>query len=93
MKQETYNVTQTGMLTADEKIVELTQIADGQEQEILKLRNELSNIQNNDDTSEFVKYEMETMAEKFKQAENEQNHLREVITQKGACLYFFNQFS
>jgi len=63
-EQETYNVPQGNMLTAEDKIAELNQIADEQRQELLRLRGQLEEVYNTTDTSEFLKNELSTMNEK-----------------------------
>ena len=49
--QETYNVTKGNLLTAKEKIVELTQVADTQKNEILRLKSQLESHQCSVDSS------------------------------------------
>jgi len=81
-EQEMYNVTQTNLLTGEEKIAELSHIANDQRQEISRLRGQLENIYNSADTNEFVKNELNTMNEKVKQAEEEQQQLKEELAYK-----------
>jgi len=63
-EQETYNVPQGNLLTAEEKVSELSQVADEQRQEILLLRGQLEEVYNSTDTSEFLKNELSTMNDK-----------------------------
>ena len=82
--QETYNITQQNIQNAEERISELTLVADNQKSEINRLRAELEHLQtSNIDTNEFVKHEMNLMAEKVKKAEETQNSLKEIIRKKG----------
>ena len=59
--QETYNITKNNLLSAEEKILELTHVADNQKSEIIRLRGELESIQNSNDTAEFMKNEINVM--------------------------------
>ena len=81
-EQEMYNVTQTNLLTGEEKIAELTQIANDQRQEISRLRGQMENIYNSADTSEFLKNEFNAMNEKVRQSEEEQQQLKEELAYK-----------
>jgi kinesin family protein 3/17 len=81
--QETYNITRNNLSNAEEKIAELTQVADSQKNEINRLRAELENIQNNTfDTSEFMKTEIHILSDKVKKSEEGQHNLKEAIKKK-----------
>ena len=81
--QETYNITKNNLLSAEEKIVELTHVADNQKTEIMRLRGELDAMQNSNDTAEFMKNEISVMQDKVKKAEENQTNLLEIIRKKG----------
>lgn len=81
-EQEMYQVTQTNLLTGEEKIAELSQVANDQRQEITRLRSQLENIYNSADTSEFLKNEFNAMNEKVRQSEEEQLQLKEELAFK-----------
>ena len=81
--QETYNITKNNLSSAEEKIVELTHVADNQKNEIIRLRGELENFQNSNDTAEFMRNEINVMHEKVKKAEENQLNLLDIIRQKG----------
>lgn len=84
--QETYNITKNNLLSAEEKIVELTHVADNQKNEIIRLRSELENIQNSNDTAEFMRNELQVMQEKLRKSEENQLNLLEIIKRKGNIL-------
>lgn len=93
--QETYNITKNNLLSAEEKIVELTHVADNQKSEIIRLRGELENIQNSNDTAEFMKNEISVMQDKVRKAEENQMNLLEIIHKKGKkkfVSYLINTF-
>jgi len=81
--QETYNITRNNLSNAEGKIIELTQVAENQKNEINRLRAELENSQNNTfDTSEFMKNEIHILSDKVKKSEEGQQNLKEVIKKK-----------
>lgn len=84
--QETYNITKNNLLSAEEKIVELTHVADNQKNEIIRLRSELENIHNSNDTAEFMRNELQVMQEKLRKSEENQLNLLEIIKRKGNIL-------
>jgi hypothetical protein len=84
--QETYNITKNNLSSAEEKIVELTHVADNQKNEIMRLRGELENFQNSNDTAEFMRNEINVMQEKVRKAEENQLNLLDIIHKKGLLL-------
>jgi len=88
--QEPYTISNQNLQLAEERIAELTQVADNQKAEINRLRAELEQLQtNNIDTNEFVKHEMALMADKLKKSEEAQNSLKEIIRRKGKTQVMF----
>ena len=87
--QETYNITKNNLSSAEEKILELTHVADNQKNEIMRLRGELETFQNSNDTAEFMRNEINVMQEKVRKAEENQLNLLEIIRKKGICFIFW----
>jgi len=84
---ETHDLSKDNLANAEEKVLELTRLAESQKQEIERLRAELQNYQNNYVSPiGFQGRDYNILTEQVLKAEENQNHLLEIIKQKGTLI-------
>jgi kinesin family protein 3/17 len=80
--QETYNITKSNLVNAEEKIDELTSIADKQKLEIARLNKELESWRNSNEASDLMNTEISIMQEQLRKAEDNETSFVKLVKQK-----------
>ena len=91
--EETYNVTKGNLLDAEEKINELTKLNISQKQEILKLKRDIQNLQENENDENNGNQpntnEIMMLQEQIKKFEQKESNFFKIIQKKGESLFLF----
>ena len=86
--EETYNVTKGNLLDAEEKINELTKLNSSHKQEILKLKRDLQNLQDNENNvNSSNPNEITMLQEQIKKFEHKESNLFKIIKKKGDSFF------